>query len=129
MVNGEVAIFLFVTGAPSTMKCAVAPESDMAYCTDLRSLLGSNMVAVLGSDFNCNWFTMWLQACCFGGTIDWFGKMDVASVEKAHAHSEDSSSENLSSVLLVVVAVASSMVVDSFLVGRLEVSTVLSSSS
>ena len=70
MVNGEVAIFLFVTGAPSTVKCAVAPESDRAYCTAFQFLVGSNMVPALGSNFNCSWLTMWLQACCFGGTID-----------------------------------------------------------
>ena len=34
MDNGDVAGLLLVTGAPSTKKCAVAPESDSAYCTD-----------------------------------------------------------------------------------------------
>ena len=37
MVMGAVATFLFVTGAPSTKKCAVAPESNEAYCTVLCS--------------------------------------------------------------------------------------------
>ena len=36
---GLVALFLLTTGAPSTRKCPVAPESDTAYCMACTILL------------------------------------------------------------------------------------------
>ena len=51
MLRGLVATFFRVTGAPSTTKCAVAPESEYAYSTCLvtRGLL--NMVSAIGNSW------------------------------------------------------------------------------
>ena len=43
-----VAIFLLMIGAPSTRKCPVAPESDMAYCTALVTRLVSKTIFACG---------------------------------------------------------------------------------
>ena len=48
MVIGFAAIFLLVTGAFSTRKCPVAPESEMACSTDLATRAGSKIVAAWG---------------------------------------------------------------------------------
>jgi hypothetical protein len=49
MLIGLVARRLLVTGAFSTRKWPVAPESDMACCTDLVTFALSKIVAALGS--------------------------------------------------------------------------------
>ena len=45
---GIVATFLFTIGAPSTIKCPVAPESDMAYSTALVRRLVSKIMCACG---------------------------------------------------------------------------------
>lgn len=114
MVMGAVATFLFVTGAPSTKKCAVAPESNKAYW----SFFGLKMVLAFGKLCKfCSW-TKLHHACCFVGNAIWHGRISWG----------DSSSEDSSSVTVVVVAVASSLG-SSLPDERFDIATVTSSSS
>ena len=46
--TGVVAIRMFITGAPSTRKWPVAPESEIACCTERVTLATSKMVSALG---------------------------------------------------------------------------------
>jgi len=69
MVNGALAIFLFVTGAPSTKKCAVAPESNKAYWTVRWSLVGLKMVLAFGRSLNCCCSTKLHQARVLVGNV------------------------------------------------------------
>ena len=48
IATGYSATFLFTTGAPSSRKWALAPESEMANFTMLVSFLVLNMVDALG---------------------------------------------------------------------------------
>ena len=121
---GAVATFLFVTGAPLTKKCAVAPESNKAYRTVCCSFWASKMVFAFGKfgklcNFCC-WTTLH-HACCFIGNVMWHGRMCGAW--------GNSSSEDSSSVVFVVVAVASSLGGTSFPDERFDIATVTSSSS
>lgn len=115
MVMGAVATFLFVTGAPSTKKCAVAPESNKAYW----SFFGLKMVLAFGKSCNFRCWTKLHHACCFVGNVMWHGRFVWG----------DSSSEKSSSVVFVVVAVASSLGLLCFPDDRFDIATVTLSSS
>ena len=49
IANGASAIVMLMSGAPSTTKCTVAPESAIANSTCLATLLVLNMASACGS--------------------------------------------------------------------------------
>ena len=61
MVIGFSAIFRFATGAPSTKKCPVVPESDMTYSTACFSHVVLKIVPAFGSMYV---FVLWQSWSC-----------------------------------------------------------------
>ena len=48
ILSGDAVGLLLTTGDPCNIKCPVAPESDMAYCTETCTLVGCKLGAVFG---------------------------------------------------------------------------------
>ena len=88
MVIGFVAIALLVTGAFSTRKCPVAPESEMACLTDRVTRAGSNMVAACGKLLRLLAWIVVSQALALVGIV--IGTCGIAAVGSSSLDSSSS---------------------------------------
>ena len=97
IVIGWSAILLFMTGAPSTRKWPVAPESEMACLTDRVTRAGSNMVAACGKLLRLLAWIVVSQALALVGIV--IGTCGIAAICLATL---DSSSSDESYVVTVM---------------------------
>ena len=82
---GFVAIFLLTIGAPSTKKCPVAPESDMAYSIAFVRRCVLNIMSARGEACKLQSRTIVVHVVCrvgiaivvalIGSILSWFGRV------------------------------------------------------
>ena len=63
MRMGLLAIFLVLTGAHSTKKCPVVPDSDTACCTAIVTRFVLNMVSAFGNNIKLLSWMMLFRVC------------------------------------------------------------------